>query len=356
MESKWHIYQDLYHEITLNANTNQLYCKELESDIQTEFLFNFIEVLKSEGIGIIYISHKLSEVFEIADRVTVLRDGIVRATLNIEQTNMDQLINLMVGRNIKELFPERRKKLSKTNDVILKVNNLAVDGKLSKISFDLNKGEILGVSGLVGAGRTELAHAIVGILPINEGTIEFDSKVLRKITPEITKKIGIGLIPEDRYQEALIPVLTVKENIILAASEDRKFSGKVFLKTKNIVRTVKSLIINLNIKVPGIDVRVVQLSGGNQQKVVVAKSLCSESKLFIFDEPTQGIDVKSKMEIYQIIKELADNDAGIIIISSDLKEILGLTDRILVMRKGEIVGSYDSTNATEEKILADALH
>jgi ABC-type sugar transport system ATPase subunit len=329
---------------------------EALSDLQTEVLFKIMETLKNEGIGIVYISHKLSEVFELADRVTVLRDGLVSGTLKVNQVEMDQLINMMVGRNIKELFPERRKAKNEAKKIILKVTNVTVDDILFDISFHLKKGEILGISGLVGSGRTELAHAIFGILPINKGSIEFDNKKLTKINPEIANNLGIGLIPEDRYQEGLIPVLTVKENIILPAAEKRKYSKNYFLKEKNIRQKVKELIKILNIKLFGMDDRVVQLSGGNQQKVVVAKSLCSESKLFIFDEPTQGIDVKSKMEIYQIVKNLANENAGIIIISSDLKEILGLTDKILVMRKGKIVGAYDSIDATEEKILSDALH
>ncbi len=331
---------------------------EALTDEQTTILFKIIEKLKKDGVGIIYISHKLSEIFGVANRVTVLRDGVSRGTFNIGEVNMEKLIKLMVGREIKDLFPEREKRKYKKEDVILEVKDLSVKGILKNISFQLAKGEILGISGLVGAGRTELVMAIMGLLPKDGGEVVFKNKVLHHINPEVIKNLGIGIIPEDRYSQGIIQYMSVRSNIILPSLHKERFSGRIFLRDRVISSKVRDLVNSLDIKVSNgnINMEVLSLSGGNQQKVVIAKSLCLNSELFIFDEPTQGIDVATKHEIYKLVKDLCLQGAAIILISSDMKEVLGLSDRILVMRKGEIVASYITENTTEEMILKDALH
>ncbi|MHB8279095.1 MAG: sugar ABC transporter ATP-binding protein [Candidatus Humimicrobiaceae bacterium] len=331
---------------------------EALTDEQTIILFKIIKKLKNEGMGIIYISHKLSEIFKIADRVTVLRDGISRGTFNIDEVDMEKMVKLMVGREIKDLFPEREKRKNQKEDIILEIKDLSVKGILKNISFQLTKGEILGISGLVGAGRTELIMAILGLLHKDGGEIIYKNKVLKHVNPEITKNLGIGIIPEDRYTLGFIPHMSVRDNVILSSLHKKDFSGWLSLKDSVINSKVRDLVSILKIKVSNgnINLEIMNLSGGNQQKVVIAKSLCLNSELFIFDEPTQGIDVATKHEIYKLIRNLSLRGAAIILISSDMKEILGLTDRILVMRKGEIVSSYLTEDATEEMILTDALH
>jgi len=331
---------------------------EALTDEQTTILFKIIKKLKKDGVGIIYISHKLSEIFGVASRVTILRDGVSRGTFNINEVDMEKLIKLMVGREIKDLFPEREKSKYKKEDVILEVKDLSVKGVLKNISFQLSKGEILGISGLVGAGRTELVMAIMGLLPRDGGEVVFKNKVLQHLNPEIIKNLGIGIIPEDRYSQGLIQYMSVRNNIILPSLDKKDYSGRIFLRDRAINSKVLDLVNSLEIKVSNrnINMQVLSLSGGNQQKVVIGKSLCLNSELFIFDEPTQGIDVATKHEIYKLVKELYLQGAAIILISSDMKEVLGLSDRVLVMRKGEIVASYITENATEEMILKDALH
>lgn len=328
------------------------------NDEQTRILFKIINNLKKEGVGIIYISHKLSEIFNISDRVTVLRDGLLRDTFNTNEVDMDKLIKLMIGREIKDLFPERKKRKYKKGDVILEVRDLSVREILKDVSFQVSRGEILGIYGLLGAGRTELVMTILGLLPKDEGEIVFKNKVLHHVNPENLKNLGVGIIPEDRYSQGFVQHMSVRNNIILPSLYKEEYSGRIFLKDGNINLKVKDLVNNLKIKISkgNINLEVINLSGGNQQKVIIARSLCLKSELFIFNEPTQGIDVATKYEIYKLIKNLSLQGVGIILISSDMKEILGLTDMILVMKKGEIIGSYHSENATEEMILKDAIH
>ncbi|MCL5073318.1 MAG: sugar ABC transporter ATP-binding protein [Actinobacteria bacterium] len=330
---------------------------EALTDEQTTVLFKIIEKLKKDEVGIIYISHKLSEIFKVANRVTVLRDGVSRGTFNINEVDMEKLVKLMVGREIKDLFPERETRSYKKEDIILEIKDLNVKGILKHISFQLSKGEILGISGLVGAGRTEIVMAIMGLLPIEGGEIIFKNKVLHHPNPETIKNLGIGIIPEDRYSQGLVQYMSVRDNIILSSLHKKDLSGMIFLKERIINSKVRDLVNSLDIKVSNgnINMEVMSLSGGNQQKVVIAKNLCLNSDLIIFDEPTQGIDVATKYEVYKLVKDLSLNGVSIMLISSDMKEILGLTDRVLVIRKGEIVASYLTENTTEEMILKDAL-
>lgn len=313
-------------------------------------LFETVSILKEEGVSIIYISHRLEELFEIADRVTVLRDGTYVGTYDINGTNKDELITLMVNRELKELFPTRT---SQPGEEILRIENLSSKNQLKDISLTLHKGEILGIYGLMGAGRSELANAIFGVDKHATGQIYIDKKKAKVKNPGKAIKQGIGFLTEDRKTNGLVLGISVKDNICI--TNLGKFSKFGVMNAAAEKLTAKKYIDELKIKTFGHQQKVVDLSGGNQQKVVLSKWLCSESKIFIFDEPTRGIDVGAKYEIYQLMNKLTEAGVAIIMISSEMPEILGMSDRILVMRSGSISGEFMNKEATSEKILTKAL-
>ena len=315
------------------------------TDKEISTLFALIRNLKAHGVGIIYISHRLEEIKQIGDRVTILRDGHFIETLDVATTSIETMISLMVGRELKNLYPKIKVPIG---GPLLEVQTINSD-KLSDCSFTLRKGEILGLAGLMGAGRTELARAIMGADLIHTGKIILDGNEIEIKSPKQAVKHGIGMLPEERKTDGLILGMSVARNITLS-SLNKVLKNRLINKNKEIIFS-KRYIDDLNIKTPSATQKVKFLSGGNQQKVVIGKWLMTEGKVLIFDEPTRGIDVGAKQEIYRIMCELAKQGMGIIMISSDLPEILGMSDRILVMCEGKIVGEFDREEASQTKIM-----
>lgn len=318
---------------------------------EAENLFSVIKTLQASGITFIYVSHKLEELFEIADSVTVLRDGQYVETRDIEDCTMDNLVELMVGRELTTLFPKVQVKLG---EPVLHVENLSRAGEFENISFTLNQGEILGVSGLVGAGRTELARCLYGITKADSGQIYMHGQecIIRKPLDAVNQ--GICLVPEDRKSQGLVLKMSVQHNTSLAIlSRLKKLLG--LIDSKKETDTVNEAVSKLQIKTPGIKQLVGNLSGGNQQKVVLAKEVLANPDVLILDEPTRGVDVGAKAEIHRLIGAFVQNGGAVLMISSELPEILGMSDRILVMSKGRIVQEFKSGEATQEKILSCAL-
>jgi len=313
-------------------------------------LFATIRKLKSKGVSIIYISHRLEELFEIGDRVTVLRDGRTVGTYNVREMRKSELIRLMVNRELTELFPKEKAVIGAE---VLRVEGLTTRGGLKDITFSLHKGEVLGIAGLLGAGRTELARAIFGLDKIVSGTIYLNGRPQRIGSPRTAINLGLGFLTEDRKSQGLVLPLSVKENLCLSSVE--RFSNWGIMNTGEEQRAAARYVQELRIRTPSLNQKVVFLSGGNQQKVVLSKWLCSQASVFIFDEPTRGVDVGAKAEIYQLMNRLTASGVAIIMISSEMLEVLGMSDRLLVMRDGGITGEFSADEATQEKILQCAL-
>lgn len=313
-------------------------------------LFSVIQTLKKKGVSVIYISHHLDEVFEICDRGTVLRDGNYVATIDPKETSKDQLIQLMVGRTLDQQYPKIKAKRGKE---ILRVEKLSREGVLKDISFSAYAGEVLGISGLVGAGRTELVKAVFGADPIDSGKVFIHGKEIKISSPQSAIQAGMGLLPEDRKYEGLVLKLSVKQNISMASLDKIMRHGLLQLNMEK--SKVMDFIKKLRILTPSIEKLVQDLSGGNQQKVVLAKWLASESKILIFDEPTRGIDVGAKVEVYNLMNELVQNGVAVIMVSSEMPELLGMSDRILVMHQGKLECVFNCEEATQEKILSAAM-
>jgi len=313
---------------------------------ELESLFALIRQLKADGVSIIYISHRLEEVFQIADRVTVLRDGKLVATVDVAETNREEIIRMMVGRELTEKIPARRVEIG---GPALTVSGLRRAGILEDISFSVRRGEVLGLAGLVGAGRTEVARAIFGADPIDDGEILLDGRKVEIRSPQDAIRLGIGLVTEDRKALGLILGMAVRENISLANLGALARLG--FVSRRREREVASQFVADLMIKTPSVEQQVQNLSGGNQQKVVLAKWLFTQSKVMIFDEPTRGIDVGAKTEIYSLMNRLAERGVAIVMISSELPEILGMSDRILVMHEGRIAGELSREESTQEKIM-----
>lgn len=317
---------------------------------EVEGLFKIVKGLQANGIAVIFVSHKLEELFEIAQRFTVMRDGKYIGTYKTEELNQDKLIALMVGRKI-EL---KRYEKTKIGNPVLEVKNLSKKGNFKDVSFILREGEILGFTGLVGAGRTEVMQALFGITAPDEGQVFINGKEVKITSTEDAVMHGIAFVPESRLTEGLVMRQSVANNVSITVLEKlvNKFKVIDMKKKKNID---EGWISKLKIK-PGIpEMDVQKLSGGNQQRVVIAKWLATDPKILIIDEPTNGIDVGAKEEIHRLLKDLAAKGMAIIMISSELPEILALSDRIMVMRRGRIVGEFDGDNATQEKIMNKAV-
>lgn len=315
-----------------------------------EYLLELIRGLKSEGIAIIYISHRIEEIFQIADRVTVLRNGKLIGTNKINDIDIDQLIKMMVGRRLEEKY---HKATVKIGSDLFEVENINRKNLLKNISFTLRKGEILGITGLVGAGKTELARAIFGADKKDSGVIKINNEVIEIDNPNSAINNKVSFIPEDRKNGGLVLQMSVQHNITLANLNQLVKAGVINLKKeKEIAREFKD---KLSIKTPTLERRTLYLSGGNQQKVVIAKCIFTDAHIFIFDEATRGIDVGAKIEVYDLIMDLVKKGAGIIFISSEFEEILGICDRILVMSKGKVTKEFDRKDADKEKILKAAI-
>ncbi|ETY72870.1 D-ribose transporter ATP binding protein [Lactiplantibacillus fabifermentans T30PCM01] len=309
-------------------------------------LFQVVAKLKAKGVSFIYISHRMEEIFQIADRVTVMRDGVSVATYKIDDLEMKQLVHDMVGHDIGSFYPERNPKLG---SVALEVKNLNETDVFQDISFKVHEGEILGFSGLMGAGRTEIMRAIFGIDKLTSGDILLNGEKVTIRTPEQAIKHDIGFLTEDRKDEGLILDDSLYNNIALPSIEGFKKHG--LLDDKSINDFVEMLMKRLTVKAMGSDVSAGSLSGGNQQKVVLAKWVGSGAKVLILDEPTRGVDVGAKREIYELMNELTDRHVAIIMISSDLPEVLSMSDRIAVVYEGRITGFVDAKEATQDMVM-----
>lgn len=316
-----------------------------ESEIRE--LFKIIAGLKEQGVGIVYISHRMEELFEISDRITVMRDGEYIDTKTTAETSMDEIIRLMVGRTIYE--PPKEASHVKGNDVVLEVKNLNAGKEVKDVSFSLRRGEILGFAGLMGAGRTETARAVFGADKIDSGEIFINGKKAHIRSPKDAVKHGIGYLSEDRKQFGLALGMNIEANTVLANYENFNTGGIV--NDKKAAEAAKKYVDMLKTKTPSTKQLVGNLSGGNQQKVVIAKWLCRDCDILIFDEPTRGIDVGAKSEIYKLLTDLAEQGKSIIMISSELPEILRMSDRVVVMCEGRITGTLDISEADQEKIM-----
>ena len=320
------------------------------TDNEVEALFKIVEDLKSRGVSLVYISHKMSEIKRIADDITIMRDGTYVGTWPAEEMSMDDIIAKMVGRELTAMFPPKN---NKPGDVLLEVNNFSsiYPRSFQNASFKLHRGEILGFGGLVGAQRTELMEAIFGIRNIASGEIIKDGKRLRIKRPADAIRQGIGLITEDRRGTGILGCLSIADNVSISSL--RKYvQGGIKLNHKKIEELVQDNVKKLSIKTPSSKTKIQSLSGGNQQKVIISRWLANNPDVLIMDEPTRGIDVGAKYEIYQIMLELANQGKGIIMISSEMAELIGMSDRILVMCNGKITGEISQKDEmTQENIM-----
>ncbi|QUH30831.1 sugar ABC transporter ATP-binding protein [Vallitalea guaymasensis] len=317
------------------------------TELEIEELFSIIKELKEKGVGIVYISHRMEELKQICDRVTVMRDGSYIDTKNMNEVTIDKIINMMVGR---ELYVSAPEEITHSDEVVLEVNNLNQGNKVKDVSFKLKKGEILGFAGLMGAGRTEVARAIFGADKRDSGEILLNNKKIQIKSPKDAVKNGIGYLSEDRKRYGLVLGLDIETNVVMANFSDY-INPIGFVKTGKTSKSATESVKELAIKTPGISQEVKNLSGGNQQKVVIGKWLTRDCDILIFDEPTRGIDIGAKGEIYKLLNELASQGKSIIMISSELPEVLRMSHRIIVMCEGRITGELSNEEATQEKIM-----
>jgi ABC-type sugar transport system ATPase subunit len=310
-------------------------------------LFSLITRLKQQSTLVLYISHRLEEVFEVADRITVLKDGELVGTVRSEESDQAQLIRMMVGRTLEEIYPQRR---SQAGEEVLRVHQLSRDGVFEDVSFSLKRGEVLGMFGLVGSGRTQVARCLFGADQPTSGQIFLRGQPYRPKTPRDAVEAGIAFLTEDRKRNGLVMTCSIRDNISLASLS--RMSRWGVLNRRQQDQQVLAKVRELDIRPPQLQRLVRQLSGGNQQKVVLAKWLLVRADVLILDEPTRGVDVATKVEIYQIIRDLAERGVAILLISSEMPEILGMSDRVLVMREGRVAGEFSREQATEEGLLA----
>ncbi|MGW4525624.1 sugar ABC transporter ATP-binding protein [Amycolatopsis sp. NPDC004378] len=319
------------------------------SEHEVEALFRLIGRLRDSGVAVVYVSHRMKEIFQLADRVAVLRDGKLVGVQQVSETDEPGLVRMMIGRDLSAL---ERRVTQDTGDVVLKLTDVTTDD-VHDISLQVRAGEVVCLAGLVGAGRSELARAIVGDLPIRSGTVELDGKRLRAHNPGDAVKAGIGFAPEERKTDALLMQRSVRDNVSIAVL-DRLRRFRVVKRAKERA-LVEEYVRELRVRTPSMEQEVRKLSGGNQQKAVLARWLARRPKLLILDEPTRGVDVGAKAEIYRIIDGLAAEGIALLVISSDLPEVLTLADRILVMRAGRLAGELGRDEATEEAVLTLAI-
>ena len=319
------------------------------TDAEVEHLFRIIAELKEKNVAIIYISHKMDEIFRISDDITVYRDGEYIATDRAENLNVDKVIQLMVGREVNNMFPKVECPIGET---ILKVENLSAGRAVKNVSFELHRGEILGMAGLVGAGRTETAEAIFGMRHMTGGKIYKDGQELHIKSPEDAIANKIGLLTEDRRGNGIVGLLSIQDNTVLANLKKYGFP----LNHKKMREDTEEYVKKLNTKTPSIETPIQNLSGGNQQKVLVGRWLLTNPDILIVDEPTRGIDVGAKAEIYELMNQLAEQGMAIIMISSELPEIINMSDRVIVMRSGEISAVLEREDLSQEKIMGYAVN
>lgn len=319
---------------------------------ETEALFNIIETkLKKQNIIIIYVSHRMNEIFRLADRIVTLKDGQLVAIDNVKDTTVEKIIEQMVGRPLQKAFAELECK-PPSDQVILKVNGLT-GGNFKRISFYLKKGEILGFFGLVGAGRTELMRGIFGADEVYSGYLEFEGKRCKLNSPKESVKRGIGFLTEDRKEQGIIPIGSIRDNLSIVVL--KRFNRWLFINRKAENEFAEDAVEKYNIKTPNIFKKISELSGGNQQKSLIARWLSMNPKIIILDEPTKGIDVGAKSEIYKLVRDIANSGISVILVSSEMPEIIGLSDRIKIMKSGEIVGELTRSEASEQALINYAM-
>lgn len=318
-------------------------------DDEVEVLFRIVRELKAQGRGIIFITHRMEEIFQICDRVVVFRDGQYVGELPMAEATTDQIISMMVGRTLGKLY---QKVEAQIGDVIFEVRGLRRTGVVEDVSFDLRAGEILGVAGLVGAGRTEMARLLFGVDAKDAGEILINGVPVNIHSPRAAVEAGIGLVPEDRGGQGLVLKLSVLNNTAMATLP--RFTHGGFVNRGELEDGAQEYVEKLSVRTPSLEQKAMNLSGGNQQKVVVAKWLLSNPKILILDEPTRGIDVGTKSEIYALMSQLASQGMGIIMISSEMPEVLAMSDRIMVLCEGRLTAILDRSEATQERIMAFA--
>ncbi len=316
---------------------------------EIEDLFVIVRQLREQGTAIIFISHHLEELFALCDRVTILRDGSYVDTRSMSDISTKDLIQMMVGRTLSELFPKQD---VAAGEVVLEVSGLAVEGNFTNVSFTLRRGEILGMAGLIGAGRTEVARALFGVDPATAGVIKLDGRAVTITSPQTAMALGIGYVPEDRKLHGLVLDMSIADNITLP--ELPTFAKLGWLDRKREQAAATASAQQLEVKMRGVEQAAGQLSGGNQQKVVLSKWLGTRPRVLILDEPTRGIDVGTKAAVHRLMSNLAAQGMAILMISSELPEVLGMSDRILVMREGRITGHFSRAEATQEQLMAAA--
>jgi ribose transport system ATP-binding protein len=319
------------------------------SEPEADKLFTLMHSLREQGVTLIYISHRMEEIFSISDRVAVMRDGRLIGVQPTKELTINKVVQMMVGRELKEYFPKTDTKLG---EVVLEAYHLRSGTRLKDASFSLRRGEILGLAGLVGSGRTDLARVIFGADRLDGGEIRIQGQSVRIRSPQEAIRMGIGLITEDRKAQGLFLGQSLRSNVAVSIFE--RLSRLGFLQFKKIDYQVRALVQQLKIRTPNLEQRVRNLSGGNQQKVVISRWLAVDPKILILDEPTRGIDVASKAEIHVLIDELAAKGVAILVISSELPEILGISDRILVMHEGRLVAELDRSEATQARVMQAA--
>lgn len=316
------------------------------TESETKVLFEVIESLKAKGVSIVYISHRMEEIFQLCDRITILRDGQYVGTENIRDITMDGVVQMMIGREIGERYPQRNVEIGPE---VLQVEGLTHEKLFRDVSFAVRAGEVLGVSGLMGAGRTEIMQAIFGNLPVRSGRVFIDGQEVHIRNPREAIAAGIGFITEDRKTEGLLLEKSIAENIELCNLG--KVSGRSVLSAKKGAELVKKGIEEFRIKCFGPDHECGNLSGGNQQKVVLAKWIYTDPKILILDEPTRGVDIGAKKEIYSVINDMAAKGVAVIMVSSELPEVLGMSDRIMVVHEGHVTGIIDGKTADQAKVM-----
>ncbi|MGT2446652.1 sugar ABC transporter ATP-binding protein (plasmid) [Ensifer adhaerens] len=310
-------------------------------------LFEIIRDLREQGIGIVYITHKMNELFEIADEFSVFRDGKFIGTHASSDVTRDDIIRMMVGREITQMFPKEEVPIG---DVVLSVKNLALDGVFRDVSFDVRAGEILGIAGLVGSGRSNVAETLFGVTPASSGTISIDGKTLSIDSPNTAIRNRMAFLTEDRKDTGCLLILDILENMQIAVLQDRFVKGG-FVTEKQVTAACEEMSRKLRVKTPNLQERIENLSGGNQQKVLIGRWLLTNPRILILDEPTRGIDVGAKAEIHRLVTELARNGVAVIMISSEMPEVLGMSDRIMVMHEGRVTGFLDRAEATQIKVM-----
>ncbi|MQW41977.1 ATP-binding cassette domain-containing protein [Sinorhizobium meliloti] len=310
-------------------------------------LFEIIRDLRSQGIGIVYITHKMNELFEIADEFSVFRDGKYIGTHLSNEVTRDDIIRMMVGREITQMFPKEEVPIG---DVVLSVKNLTLNGVFRDVSFDVRAGEILGVAGLVGSGRSNVAETLFGVTPASSGTIAIDGKEVVIDSANKAIRHRMAFLTEDRKDTGCLLILDILENMQIAVLQD-KFVKRGFVSEREVTAACEEMSRKLRVKTPNLQERVENLSGGNQQKVLIGRWLLTNPRILILDEPTRGIDVGAKAEIHRLVTELARNGVAVIMISSEMPEVLGMSDRIMVMHEGRVTGILDRAEATQIKVM-----